>query len=312
MPKTEQNRSQSNSNVSLKDILEPFKLHLRFELGLSDNTVSTYLKAVQTFAEFLQICNPRTLIQFSRKSIETFLNELHTIGLSDGSKSVYLSAIRQLGQFSVHIGILESNPADEISQKRGQRRIPDALSIDEVDRLLQGISMETPASARDRTIIELLYGSGLRVSEVCDLTLDSINLPESIVTVMGKGNKERIIPLSSSSLSTLENYIIIYRPLFEKSKICENIFLNRYGRKLSRMSIWNIVHDRARVTLPNVLVYPHILRHSFATHLLQGGADLRVIQILLGHSDISTTQIYTHIDTDYLKATLTSYHPRFR
>jgi integrase/recombinase XerD len=206
---------------------------------------------------------------------------------------------------------LDSNPAENIDIPKSSKKLPETLTINDVNKILEQPDTSKPAGVRDRAILELLYACGLRVSELCTLRIKDIIVEAEIIRVFGKGSKERIVPIGSSALDWINQYLLKVRHLFVKRGKTEDIlFLNQRGTQLSRMSIWKLVQSSARKAEIQIHVHPHIFRHSFATHLLEGGADLRAVQEMLGHSDISTTQIYTHLDNDYIKEVHKTYHPR--
>ncbi|MBI2163829.1 MAG: tyrosine recombinase XerD [candidate division NC10 bacterium] len=228
----------------------------------------------------------------------------------DRPGSRHLSAIRQFHRFLVREGHAADDPTAHLESPRPWRRLPTVLSSDEVDRLLVPREAKTPQGFRDRAMLELLYASGLRVSELVGLRLADLNLAVGIVRVLGKGDKERLVPLGDAAAENLRAYLTHGRPRMEKRRPSPHLFLGRHGRGLTRQMFWQILKRYVRAAGITKSVSPHTLRHSFATHLLERGADLRSVQLMLGHADIGTTQIYTHLSRAHLKAIYDKYHPR--
>ncbi|OGU13508.1 MAG: site-specific tyrosine recombinase XerD [Ignavibacteria bacterium GWB2_35_12] len=291
--------------------INQFIQFISLEKGLSDNTRMSYGHDLKQYAEFL---NSKKINSFSKAetgNINEFMQVLDELGLSVPSRSRYLSSIRSLYKFLFSSGIADKNITDVIDLPKASRKLPDTLTIEDINNILEQPDTNKPAGIRDRAILETMYACGLRVSELCSLKQRDVIFDAEIIRVFGKGAKERIVPIGSSALKWITEYIKKARHLFiKKSDTDDILFLNQRGTKLSRMSIWKILDYSARHAKINVHVHPHMLRHSFATHLLEGGADLRAVQEMLGHSDISTTQIYTHLDRDYIKEVHKTFHPR--
>jgi integrase/recombinase XerD len=291
--------------------LNQFIQFISLEKGLSDNTKISYSHDLKQFAEFLNSNNVTGYTKAETTNITEFMQVLDEFGLSVTSRSRYLSSIRSLYKFLFSSGIVDKNITDVIDLPKTSRKLPDTLTIDDINNILEQPDTNKPAGIRDRAILETMYACGLRVSELCGLKQRDVIFDAEIIRVFGKGSKERIVPIGSSALNWIIEYIKKARHLFIKKADTDDIlFLNQRGTKLSRMSIWKILDYSARNAEINVHVHPHMLRHSFATHLLEGGADLRAVQEMLGHSDISTTQIYTHLDRDYIKEVHKTFHPR--
>jgi integrase/recombinase XerD len=231
-------------------------------------------------------------------------------GLAANSVARRLAAIKSFYRFLVRERILKADPSSLIDSPKLWKKIPDALSINEVAALLEEPNIRQQQGIRDRAILEALYATGMRVSEAVNLKKDNVNLEVGFLRCIGKGNKERVIPLGKKAITSLERYLTIARPQLLKGKTSEYLFLNRFGKRISRQSLWKIIKRYARQAGIKKPIWPHILRHSFATHLLERGADLRSVQEMLGHSNISTTQIYTHINKDRLKTIHKMFHPR--
>ncbi|MFC2131806.1 site-specific tyrosine recombinase XerD [Bacteroidota bacterium] len=291
--------------------LYQFIHYIALERGLSDNTKSSYEHDLLCFAEFL---NSNEIVKFSiaeTKNISGFLRLLNELGLSPSSRSRYLSAIRGLYKFLYANAKVDSDISELIDLPKGERKLPDTLSVDDIDKIIAQPDTDKPAGIRDRAMLEMFYGCGLRVSELLNLKQRNILYDAEVIRVFGKGSKERIVPVGSSAIEWIEQYRRKVRPLFNKKADAQDVlFLNQRGSALSRMGVWKIVDKYANLAGLNVKVHPHMFRHSFATHLLEGGADLRAVQEMLGHADISTTQIYTHLDRDYIKEVHKSFHPR--
>ncbi len=295
----------------IKNELGQFIQYISFEKGLSENTKISYQHDLNQYAQYL---NSKHIISFGHAEfihITGFLKLLSELGLSVASRSRYLSAIRGLYKFLFAEGICKQNTAELIDLPKGGRKLPDTLTIPDIENLLAQPDISGPAGIRDRAILETMYACGLRVSELCNLKQRDVIFDAGIVRVFGKGSKERMVPIGSSAIYWIEEYQKKARHLFlKKSNTDDVLFLNQRGSKLTRMGIWKILDKAARMAQLNIHVHPHMLRHSFATHLLEGGADLRAVQEMLGHSDISTTQIYTHLDRDYIKEVHRTFHPR--
>ncbi len=288
---------------------------LELEKNASRNTIASYSLDLKRYIEFLERKRISAWGEVTHQHAVQFLGALRDAGLSPRSVSRTCSAIRGLHKFLVVDGIAESNPVEDIETPKLPRGLPDVLSQDEVDAILSQPAA-TPNDRknlwiRDRAILETLYATGIRVSELIVLRTSHILAQEEIIRVFGKGSKERIVPIGKSALRWIDRYRIETRPRLQRGSHSQDVlFLNRRGTPMTRMSIWNIVQTYTRKAGIEKEVHPHTFRHSFATHLLEGGADLRAVQEMLGHSDISTTQIYTHIDREYLKEVHRTFHPR--
>jgi integrase/recombinase XerD len=241
----------------------------------------------------------------------TYLETLAEIPLAPTSLARNLSAIRMFHRFMVNEGYSPLDVTENIDSPKLPKRLPKILDISDIEAIFAEIDIESDAGVRDRAMLELLYGSGLRISELLSLRLPAIMLNEGWVRVLGKGYKERIVPFGDEAGIWLVKYIKHVRPLLSANMKAENfIFLNMHGAPISRMGVWKIIQKYAQIAMIDKAVSPHVFRHSFATHLLEGGADLRAVQEMLGHSDIATTQIYTHLDRNYLKEVHKTFHPR--
>ncbi len=289
--------------------LSEFAAHLRFEHGLAENTLEAYLRHVRSFHSFLVALGIEHPSQAESTHIEAFLRQLHELGLASASQAQSMAAIRALYRFLHLLGQMSADPTESLRLPRRQRPLPEVLSVEEVERLLHQPDVSTPRGIRDRAILEVLYSCGLRVSELCQLRLGDIFAEEELLRVRGKGAKERLIPIGAIALRWLERYCREVRPVLLR-RLTDVVFLNARGGMLSRTAVWNIVRWAAQRAGIQRRIHPHTLRHSFATHLLEAGADLRAVQEMLGHASITTTQIYTHLDRLYLQEVHRSFHPR--
>ncbi|MEO0293191.1 MAG: site-specific tyrosine recombinase XerD [candidate division WOR-3 bacterium] len=288
-----------------KDSIEEFVHYLQVERGLSKNTVESYKGDVIFFMEFAK----KPIKDINKEDIQAYIEYLEKGKKSTTTIARKLSSLRMFFLFWVGEGLIETTPMNEVKSPKLERRLPKFLSIDEVESLIESAKSGGKYSLRDQAILELLYGCGLRVSELLNLRKEDLFLKEDFIRVRGKGGKERIVPLGNKAKEALIRYINEERPTLDQ-KNSSFLFLTKRGDKISRMGLWKIFNRYLLKSGIKKDVTPHTLRHSFATHLLERGASLRTVQILLGHSDISTTQIYTHVDRNYLRDILSSYHPR--
>ena len=284
--------------------------HLTFERRLSKNTINGYSYDLQRYINFLYLReNINAPSKIDNSNIEKFIQS--TSKLKATSMNRLISSIRGFHQYLYQTNMATINHAQLLTLQNTEKKLPTTLLVEEIDQIIQAVDMKNKYASRDQSILSLLYGSGLRVSELIRIKLISLLLNEGFVRVFGKGDKERIVPLSRHSTAYIKTYLKKLRPhLVNRYKSNSFLFLNRHGGPLTRMSIWNILHKnclRAGITKK---VSPHVFRHSFATHLLEGGADLRAVQDMLGHSSITTTQIYTNIDKTYLQEIHKQFHPR--
>jgi len=292
-----------------EQLLEAFLDAAWAERGLSQNTLQSYRYDLQQLARHQEKCG-RTLMSASREDLLHFLSEQVGAGRSPRSLSRYLSGIRQLYQWLLREGRILKDPSALIESPKLGRGLPKALSEDQVEALLQAPDTETALGLRDRTMLELMYATGLRVSELILLEIGNLNLNQGVVRVTGKGGKERLVPLGEEAISWVQQYMLESRPQLMSGADCPLIFVTARKNGMTRQAFWYAIRKHAAGASISHQVSPHMLRHSFATHLLNHGADLRVVQLLLGHSDLSTTQIYTHIAREGLKQLHSKHHPR--
>lgn len=295
----------------MQELVESFLNYLSVERSLSNNTIAAYRRDLVKYVSCLEESGINSLSQSTRKDIGDFMFRLKDNGLNASSIARNLAAIKVFYRFLVRERILKADPSSLLDSPRLWKRIPDALSFQEVEDLLKGPSLRQTQGIRDRAILELMYATGMRVSEAVNLKVTDVNLDAGFTRCIGKGSKERIVPLGKQAIAALRRYLEAARPkLLKKSQTETILFLSRLGKRVSRQSFWKIIKAYARKARIKKNIRPHTLRHSFATHLLEGGADLRSVQEMLGHADISTTQIYTHIDKNRLKLIHKTYHPR--
>lgn len=289
-----------------------YENYLRLERALSPNSISAYLQDVNKLVHFFQTEHPDLhCLAVTPQHLQGFLSSLHSGGSSSTSQARLLSSLRSFYKFLLLDEYVTEDPTKILESPKIGRKLPDTLEVHEIETLLDAIDHSTPIGMRNRAIVETLYSAGLRVSELIELKLSQLYAEEGFLRVLGKGNKERVVPIGQEALKYLQIYIHEVRVNFAVQKEFENhIFLNTRGKALGRHMIFVIVKNLAQKIGLKKTVSPHTLRHSFATHLIEGGADLRAIQEMLGHQSITTTEIYTHLDREYLKEVIQSFHPR--
>ena len=290
--------------------LEGFRDFLSLEAGHSPNTVEAYLRDLRRMGEFAFSRGVRDPARVGRPLLRDFVYLLKDLGLSAATIRREVSAIRTYYAFLVGEGHVADDPSDRLETPRRGRKLPDTLSVSEVESLLAAPGIDDPLGWRDRALLELAYGAGLRVSELCGLVLTDLLLPDSLVRVLGKGGKQRLVPIGRNTIGGVSVYLHTLRPTLDRGHSGGRVLLNARGEPLSRVGAWGVVKRATERAGIRKRVTPHTLRHSFATHLLEGGADLRAVQEMLGHADLSTTQIYTHVDREYLRSVHKQFHPR--
>jgi integrase/recombinase XerD len=298
--------------LSLQRELQSYKRYLALEKGVSENTISAYMFDIDRFVQHMHQHGITRFDEIQIAHVNAFLMMLEELSLALSSRTRTLSSLRGFFAFLFANKSINNDITEKAELPKSRRTLPDTLSIDEMLSILEQPDTSTKAGIRDRAILELLYACGLRVSELCGLKQRDMLLEQEVIRVFGKGSKERIVPVGSSALEWVGQYQEDVRPHFMKvGKATDDImFLNQRGTGISRMSVWSIVSEATKGAGIEKHVHPHTFRHSFATHLLEGGADLRALQEMLGHSDISTTQIYTHIDREFIRQVHKTYHPR--
>ena len=294
-------------NIFLKEYLNV----LRLEKNLSENTISSYkndITSLINFLDFYKIDDPSLI---DHKLLNKFFVSLQEVGLSNTSAARYYSSIKGFFNYLFSNKYIEVNPVEKVLPPKLSKSLPSVLTVEEIDSVFSKPDVKEKLGLRDKGILEVLYACGLRVSELIEMKVSDLFFDEEIIRVFGKGSKERLVPIGRSAVKWTKKYLTESRPLLmKKAKSGNIVFLNNRGTKLSRMGLWKIVDRYVKEAGIQKEVHPHTFRHSFATHLLEGGADLRAVQEMLGHADISTTQIYTHIDRDYIKQVHKQFHPR--
>lgn len=302
----------TNGKLSVDtDLLKDFGTYLSLERGMSPNTRQAYISDVCHLAEYLEE-NGKAMIDTEEEDLHGFLCTLRDLGIGARSQARIISGIRCYFRFLKLSGIVEKNPTDLLESPRLGKHLPEVLSTEEIDRMIEMIPDDKDESLRNHAIIETLYGSGLRVSELTDIRLSRLNIEEGCLIVEGKGSKQRIVPVSPVSSELIQEYLPQRASLKIKPDSSDILFLNRRGAKMTRVMVFYIIRDLAAAAGIVKTVSPHTLRHSFATHLLEGGASLRVIQELLGHESLETTEIYVHLDRTRLRRELLDHHPHYR
>jgi integrase/recombinase XerD len=289
--------------------IRSFLNYVRVERGLAPNTVAAYHRDLEKFADFCQL-RKLSLTKVSRQHIVDFLGTLYAHKLDSRSIARQLVTVRNFFRFLRQENVIQREPTEHIETPKVWKRLPKFLTLEEVERLLSVSADRTPLDLRNKAMLEVLYATGLRVSELIGLRVSDVQLEAGYLRCVGKGNKERVVPLGRSATRALEEYLQHARPKLASSRSVSQIFLSRRGTAMTRQNFWRLLRQRASAAGVRPRLTPHVLRHSFATHLLERGADLRSVQLLLGHADISTTQIYTHVAQERLKQVYRTHHPR--
>jgi integrase/recombinase XerD len=292
------------------EVLDPFLHYLAVEKGLSRNTLEAYSRDLNAYLDFLEGEGITSLAETTSLTVMAFIQRLKKRGLAMRSITRSLVALRGLYRFLAREGYLEANPLEDMELPRLGPTLPHVLTVQDIERLLAQPDAETPRGIRDGAMLELLYATGMRVSELVELPTSGLNLEVGFVTVRGKGSKERIVPIGEVAMDRVRTYLEHVRLAMLKGRESPYLFLNNRGGRLSRQGFWKILRKYSLEAGITKRITPHILRHSFATHLLERGADLRFIQAMLGHVDISTTQVYTHVNQEYLRQLHRQFHPR--
>jgi len=286
-------------------MIKDYRNYLRIERRMSPNTVTSYCHDVEEFLKYVNCESAKV----TSDQITEYLGYVTSKGLSKRSTARLLSSLRSYFDWCVEEGEVKENPCDRVDAPKLGKYLPAVLSLQEVTAILESVDLKTPFGKRDRAILEVLYGCGLRVSEAANLRISHVYLDEGFVNVIGKGDKQRLVPLGEVAADAIRAYLPD-RPVPKEHKYDDYLFLNRFGAPLSRISIFNLVKDQAMVAGIQKEISPHTFRHSFATHLIENGADLRIVQEMLGHESILTTEIYTHIDTQTWHQSVLAHHPR--
>ncbi len=289
-----------------------FKAFLQLEKSLSENSVEAYLRDVDRLTQFLQEKSPKAPSEVELKDLQQFLKWIAKAGINSASQARMISGIRSFYKYCLLENICKKDPTTLLEAPKLKRILPDVLSFDEIENMIAQIDLSKPEGGRNKAILETMYSCGLRVSEVVNLKISQLYLDVGFIRVVGKGDKERLVPIGRSAAKFIKIYnkdIRVHIPVKKDNK--DILFLNRRGTRLSRVMIFMIIKDLSKKAGIKKNISPHTLRHSFATHLIEGGADLRAVQEMLGHESITTTEIYTHLDRSFLRKTLEKYHPAF-
>lgn len=295
-----------------RSAIKGFQAYLKLEKGLSDNSIEAYSRDIDKLQQYANIqinkLNPETV---TLTDLRQFINWINELGMIPSSQARILSGVKSFYKYLLVEDIIKNNPAELLESPKQQRKLPDTLSYQDINRLISAIDLSRPDGARNKAVVEVLYSCGLRVSELTELKLSNLYLEIEFIKVVGKGSKERLVPIGGEAIRALKIWIEnvrVHIPI--KKGEDDMVFLNRRGARLSRVYIFTLIKKLAGMAGIKKSISPHTLRHSFATHLVEGGADLRAVQEMLGHESITTTEIYTHLDREYLKEVISSYHPR--
>ncbi len=302
------NTSILNWNIYIKQ----FGQYLKLERSLSQNSIDAYLRDVEKLQQYVELSGLKsTPLKITTKELQKFIHYINELGMSAYSQARILSGIKAFYKYLEFEELIDSSPAALLEGPKIGRKLPDTLEYQDIEKLLEAIDLSSPEGARNRAILETLYSSGLRVSELVDLRLSNVYFDIGFLRVLGKGNKERLVPIGKDAMKYMKIYVEDVRVHIPIKKGFDNyVFLNRRGSKLSRVMIFLVIKSLAEKIGLKKTISPHTFRHSFATHLIEGGADLRAVQEMLGHASITTTEIYTHLDRDYLRQVIQEFHPR--
>jgi integrase/recombinase XerD len=294
----------------MKEFIDDFMDYLSVERGLAANTLLAYRRDLDKYTDYLSQKGVKSSVHVNREHVSNFMFDLKKHNMSPTSICRNLAAVKMFHRFLVRENLAKEDPTTLVDTPKLWLRIPSVLTLGEIEAMINAASGKKSQQIRDRAILEIFYASGLRVSELADLKTTSVNFDAGFVRAVGKGSKERIIPLGKKAQEALQRYLEQVRSKVLKGKTSDVLFLSRLGQRISRQSLWAVIKFYARKANIKKTIKPHTLRHTFATHLLEHGADLRSVQEMLGHSDISTTQIYTHVDKERLKSVHKQFHPR--
>lgn len=300
--------------MSWQNYIKGFKAYLKLEKGLSPHSIEAYLRDVSKLHEYIHLSNAEKLPkEVTKEDLNQFLMVLNELGIHQRSQARLLSGLRTFYTYLLLEDLVENDPTELIDSPKLPKTIPDYLTVEEINLIVAQIDMSRPDGQRNRAMFETLYGCGLRVSELVNLTLTNLFLNEGFIKVLGKGDKERLVPIDPASIKHINSYKNLVR-VHQKIQTGEEdlLFLNRRGKRLSRQYVFMALKDLVTLAGIEKKVSPHTFRHSFATHLVEGGASLRAVQEMLGHQSITTTEIYTHLDRDYLRQSIIEFHPRYK
>lgn len=295
-----------------RSAIKGFQAYLKLEKSLADNSVEAYSRDIEKLFQFADAQSIKLKPEaITLNDLRQFINWVNELGMIPSSQARILSGIKAFYKYMLMEDIIKNDPSELLESPKIQRKLPDTLSYQDINKIIAAIDLSKPEGARNKAILETLYGSGLRVSELTELKLSNLYLDIEFIKVTGKGNKERLVPIGAEAIKALKIWIENVRVHTPIKKGEEDIvFLNRRGSRLSRQLIFLMIKDLAEIVGLKKTISPHTFRHSFATHLVEGGADLRAVQEMLGHESITTTEIYTHLDREYLKSTISQFHPR--
>lgn len=298
--------------MNAQTYLKGFSIYLKLERSLSNNSIEAYLNDVNKLVRYLEISGLQTTLPYVKlPELRQFISWLNKLGIQASTQARIISGIKAFYFYLLQEEIITIDPTILLQAPKQTRKLPDTLHIHEVNSLIEAIDASKPEGMRSKAILEVLYGSGLRVTELVELKISNLFPQTEFIRVIGKGNKERLVPINPTALKYIEIYLKEVRAHLNIKKGHEDfIFLNRFGSKLSRISVFTLIKDLAATAGIKKNISPHTLRHSFATHLIEGGADLRAVQEMLGHVSITTTEIYTHLDRDFLRSVINQFHPR--
>ena len=300
---------EMKTHEKTEKIIIKYKQYLKLEKSLSENTVQAYLTDLDKLFAFLTIENIG-YTEVTLQDLENFSAGLHDIGIHPRSQARILSGVRSFYRFLLLDDYIDQDPSELLESPQIGQHLPDVLTVEEIDNLIGSIDRSTREGQRNRAILETLYSCGLRVSELCNLKISDLYLDENFIKVEGKGSKQRLVPISAKAVNEIRNYFIDRNQGLIKPGYEDFVFISRFGKNISRIMVFHIIKELAELTGLKKAISPHTFRHSFATHLLEGGANLRAIQCMLGHESIGTTEIYTHIDRNMLRQEIIEHHPR--
>lgn len=299
----------SDNMKELLDVISKYRQYLKLEKSLSFNTLDAYLRDLNKLIDYSVDVN-RSILTFSLLDLQNFIAVLHDLDIHPRSQARIISGIKSFYHYLLLEEIIDKNPADLLESPKIGLHIPEVLSLDEIDAVIASIDVSIPEGVRNKAILETLYSCGLRVSELLHLRISQLNFEDEYIIVDGKGSKQRLVPISQRCIEIIRYYLMDRNSVIVKKGSEDTLFLNRRGTGLSRVMIFNIIKKHAELAGIRKNVSPHTFRHSFATHLLEGGANLRAIQAMLGHESITTTEIYTHLDKNFVRQEILEYHPR--
>lgn len=295
-----------------KNIIDKYTTYIRLEKGLSDNTAEAYIDDLNKLMNFIQSEPDISILSLTYKDLQQFIAQLSDIGISARSQARIISGVKSFYRFLLTEDYLETDPTELLESPKIGKKLPEILTENEINNLINSIDLSKAEGQRNRAMLEILYSCGLRVSELIGLQYSNVYFDEQFIIVKGKGNKQRLVPISEKAIKEIRNYLIDRHNIKVQKGFDDTLFLNRRGAGLTRVMVFHIIKEQAKLAGIRKNISPHTMRHSFATHLLEGGANLRAIQVMLGHESITTTEIYTHIDREFLRKEIIEHHPRNR